>query len=282
MPDDLRIPEPHEQGSVTSHYSTRRARSDPGMRYMTIAAALLGGGLVLGMGIWGMMGRTPGAVPVIEADSRPLRVKPNDPGGMTIAGLNDAMLGGKAAGKDRLAPTPEAPAPQALQAQLQPAAPSEPAAPAPVASATPAPAAREPEVSGSPLPDTPPPAPKPAKAAARPAPAEAPAQASEPVAEPPRTAPGTPRAATGDRGEGGAMVQLAAVKTEDSARSEWERLSKRMPELLGGRKPVFQRTEAKGRVYWRIRTGGFGSAADAAAFCGKVHAEKNNCAVASF
>ncbi len=240
---------------------------------MTIAAALLGGGLVLGMGIWGMMGRTPGAVPVIEADSRPLRVKPDDPGGMTIAGLNDAMLGGKAAGKDRLAPTPEAPAPQALQAQLQPAAPSEPAAP--VASAAPVPMTGEQAVSGSPLPDTPQPAPKPAKA---------PARASEPVAEapPPTPAPETPRAAAGGRDGSGTMVQLAAVKTEDLARGEWERLSKRMPELLGGRKPVFQRTEAKGRAYWRIRTGGFGSDADAAAFCSKVRAEKNNCAVASF
>ncbi len=235
---------------------------------MAIAAALLGGGLVLGMGIWGMTGQKPGVVPVIEADSRPLRVKPENPGGMQIAGANDTVLGGKASGQDRLAPSPEAPAPQALRAQLQP--PPEPEAPA----------AAPVGVGGSPLPDTPPP-PVSVKPPTRPAPPEAaaPAASNEPAAEPTRpAAPEAPRAAVA----GNAMVQLAAVKSEDAARGEWERLSKRMPDLLGGRKPLFQRTETSGRVYWRIRTGGFASAADAAAFCAKVRTEKNNCAVASF
>ena len=263
MPDDLWIPEPLDQGVVTSHYSAQRPSNDPGLRTMTIAAAVLGGGLVLGMGVWGMMDRRPTVVPVIEADSRPLRVKPDDPGGMQIAGADDTVLSGKGSGNDRLAPTPEAPAPQALRAQLQPAAPSEPAK-----AATPPAPAPEAGGGGSPLPDTPP---APQKAVPRPAQAEV----AAPAPEPPRTSPQVPTT-------GSMMVQLAAVKSEDVARSEWERLSKRMPGLLGARKPVFQRMETDGRVYWRIRTGGFGSAADAAAFCGKVRAEKNNCAVASF
>ena len=242
MPDNLHYPA--ESRSYTSYRSQRG--SDTGMRMMTIAAAALGGLLVLGMGGWAMLGRRPAVVPVIQADSRPLRVKPTDAGGMQVAGANEAVMGGAGSGVERMAPAVEAPAPEALRAQMQQAPAPKPAAPAPPPAA---PAA----VAGSPLPDT---APPPAK----PVPAE----------------PARP-AATGRT-----MVQLASLTSEASAQSEWERLTRRMPELLSDRKLSVQKTEHEGRTYWRVRTGGFGDAGEAAGFCTKVKARGGDCAVAAF
>ena len=266
MSDNLQIPSNYDPASVSSGYRARRASPEPGMRMMTIAAAGLGGALVLGMGVWGLMGRQPTTVPVIEADGRPLRVKPDNPGGMQVAGGDEAVLGGQVGGVERVAPAAEAPAPQALRAQApkavettSAAAPNaSPAVPQPervVATASPAP-------SVSPLPDTPPPAPP--RIAAPAATAATPAPAARPAAT------------------GGAVVQLAAVQSEAVAQAEWQRLSKRLPVLLEDRRLILQRAENKGREFWRIRTGGFADAAEAASFCAKIKAKGGNCAVASF
>jgi len=81
---------------------------------------------------------------------------------------------------------------------------------------------------------------------------------------------------------GGAFVQLAALETEALAQAEWQRLVKRMPELLGDRKPVVLKAERDGKVVWRIRTGGFADIAEATGFCVKVKARGAGCTLASF
>ena len=50
-----------------------------------------------------------------------------------------------------------------------------------------------------------------------------------------RTTPRLPRK--------GALVQLAAVTSEEAARGEWQRLEKRMPDLFGHRQPAFSKIE---------------------------------------
>ena len=222
------------------------------MRLMAIAAAALGGVLLLGMGGWALMGRKPATVPTIEADSRPLRVKPENAGGMQVAGAEEAVLGGQSAGTERMAPAPEAPAPQALRAQMQQSTAAVPA-PAPVAALAPAAG----PTAASPLPDTP----------ARPMPAP---RAASPARPTPVSAPVS-----------GTLVQLAAVDSEDAAKAEWARLAKRMPDLLGERRPVMQRADRDGHAVWRIRTGGFADIADATGFCTKVRAKGGNCVLAS-
>ena len=78
------------------------------------------------------------------------------------------------------------------------------------------------------------------------------------------------------------QVQLAALETEAAAQSEWARLAKRMPELLGDRKPVFQKAERDGSTVWRVRTGGFADTAEATGFCTKLKAKGGACTLASF
>jgi hypothetical protein len=268
-------PEPATAGHapIAGHHFHRQP--DPGMRRLAAIAGGIGGALLLIVGAWSLGGRHSHGVPVIEAPSGPLRVKPENPGGMQVTGADDPILSGDAGGKqpEGLAPPPEAPAPAALQAQhAQP--PKAPAAPH-ASAVAPGPAAAPATIPSGPIATEPvPPVGKtalalPERQSARPAPAARPAT-EKPVAEP------APRAA------GRREVQLAAVDSEEAAKSEWDRLARRMPELLGGHRPLVVRAEHDGHVIWRLRTGGFGDTGAASAFCEQVRAKGGGCAVASF
>ena len=276
MPDDLQIPvvtAPPGRAPMSTTYRPRAAgyrgtRTIP-LRTAAMAGAAGCGVLLAVIGGWGLLHRHPAAVPVIEADARPVRVKPENPGGMQVADADDASPG-----EQRMAPPAEAPAPQALRAQVQPAAPAPAAAPpaaAPPVAALPVtalPASLPPQAalppvtpSGvSPLPDTP-------KPTARTAPAPA--------------ARATPAAGTAAPA-GGTAVQVAAVDTEAGAQAEWQRLQKRMPDVLADRHPLTQKAERDGKPIWRVRIAGFTDIADATGFCAKVRARGGNCAIASF
>ena len=128
-------------------------RAALGVVAIACVGAVAAGGYAL------LRGRSHG-VPLIEADSRPLRVKPDKPGGMQVSGEEEQIMdGSEAAHTDVMAPSPEAPAPQMLAAEIQAAHPAPPPA---EAQAAPTPA----------MPAAPPP---PAPAADLPAAAKAPA-----------------------------------------------------------------------------------------------------------
>jgi hypothetical protein len=78
------------------------------------------------------------------------------------------------------------------------------------------------------------------------------------------------------------LVQLAAVRSEADAKSEWERLSKRMPDLFAQRHPAISKTDHDGRTLWRVRTGGFADLSQAKDFCEHVRAKGTGCTVAEF
>lgn len=198
---------------------------------------------------WALTGGHGTAVPVIEADTRPIRVKPDNPGGLQVTGADEQVMGGQGSEVQGMAPAAEVPAPQALRAQMPPQQPSQARAPAvpPPGDAQPAAAAPSPPPAGAPRP-------------------AAPVQAARPAAVP---APGT-------------VVQLAAVDSEQVAQSEWQRLAKRMPDLLGDRRPILQRVEHDGRAVWRVRTGGFADIAEATSFCARVRTKGGSCALGNF
>jgi hypothetical protein len=261
---------------LDTSYRTPRHRPgmDPATRRLAMIAGGIGASLLVMVGAWSLTGGSSGGIPVIEADSRPLRIKPDGAQqGPDIEEPADPR-------RQALAPTPEAPNPEALKAQAEKAAAEKLAAErlaaerlaaetlaaekrvaeraaadrarVAVAPATP------PRPPSQPVALTAPIAPAPAPARAAQAPAPAPAQA------------------------GRTQVQLAAVSSERAALSEWSRLERRMPDILGGRRPAVVRFERAGKTIWRLRTGGFADTGQARGFCEKVRAKGGNCTVAAF
>ena len=96
--------------------------------------------------------------------------------------------------------------------------------------------------------------------------------ATEAAALPPR-----PRASSSQAPSPRAYVQVGALDSQQGATSEWERLQAKMPDLMGGRAPIVQQAEVNGRMFWRLRTGGFTALADANEFCGRVQAAGSRC-----
>jgi hypothetical protein len=252
---------------------------DPDTRRLVMFAGGLAAVLAVLIGASFLMGRRSTEIPVVVADTRPIRVKPDNPGGMKVDGAeNDVFSGGSDTANSKLAAAAENPDTKALHTIEAPVTDT----PAPVAAApqTSKPAAGAPQVSKpvaiappvskpAVVPSTPPAA-KPAVSAA--APPSKPASAKAVVAV-------EPHAAVSGRMP---SVQLAALASEDAARGEWQALLKRMPDLLNGRQPIYTRTERNGRTFWRVRTSGFADVAQARAFCEHVRTKGGGCSVADF
>ncbi|WP_242530929.1 SPOR domain-containing protein [Roseococcus thiosulfatophilus] len=208
---------------------------------------LLGGGLIgvsaLGaLFLWGSNALSPGGVPLIEADDRPFRVRPENFVAAPAPRPSETIFERPGArqermGEARLAPGPERPVPEGWrQAVVPPPTPLPPVAPG---------------GSGLQPAITPPPVA---------APAPAPTPAPRPVA-------------------GGVQVQLGALPSEEGAMAEWNRLRGRVPEL-GPFSPNVVRFDREGRpTFWRLRVSGLPDRDAAQALCERVRASGGNCAV---
>ncbi len=271
MAEDLDIPLP---GPGSLYRASRSGGNfDPATRKLALLAGGIGLGVLLVAGLGSAVLRHRSSnIPVIEADGRPVKVKPDNPGGLQVSGQDDAILSGQAGDTtDALAPPPETPAPQALKSQEAARAAAVQAAGA----TAPAPAG----AASAGLPDSAP------SGAAPPAqsvslPQSLPAAPEPPISGLPEAH--TPHPAPSHEAAHGLQVQFAALGAQAAALAEWHQLSRRMPEVLGGRKPEVTRFEHDGHTFWRLRTGGFADATKAASFCEKVRAKGGGCSVARF
>jgi cell division septation protein DedD len=244
---------------------------DPDTRRLMIFAGGLGAVLAVLISASGLIGHHRTEVPVITADTRPIRVKPDNPGGMKIDGAeNDVFSAGSDTADSRLAPPAEDPDAKALGTV----------------------AASQPVAAQAPTVAPPPSVEKPAEASVAETPAlsapvaRSPVAVSAPSAKPAPVPPAKPKP-TGlethaNVSDHQAMVQLAALSSQEAARNEWQQLSKRMPALLNGKQPVYSRTERDGHTFWRVRTAGFGDTVQARTFCDHVRAKGAGCSVADF
>lgn len=248
---------------------------DSGTRKLALVAGGLGALLVLMVGGWSLLGHRPAGIPVLGPPPGPVRVKPADPGGMQLMGAQVAQTNGP--GAQALAPGPEEAAPQALEAQVNAARKADqPAVPTSTSEAghdaTPVPAAPpiDPESGAGNL----------TRAPLVHAPLDHAPVAMPPAAPEPAPAPDTSDAPAASVGRH--AVQLAALDSDQAARAEWTRLAHKAPSLFGGRTPVVVTAARDGKQFFRLRTGGFSSIADATAFCGKVKAAGIACTLADF
>ncbi len=255
MADQFNVP--------TESWRPRRRESmiGPQVRRMALLAAAVVAVVGLGYAGYAMFGHGQRAVPVIEADQRPLRVRPDNPGGMQVVGADELVGPG---GTEAMAPPPEAPAPQALRAKIKAELLAASLPPAPV---TPAPVVPAPQLVTVTPPEPP--------ASIAPEPRAA-------IAKPPVAAKAPPAAPSPAASSSGTQVQLGALESEQAAHTEWLRLSHRMPELLAARQPAVLHAERDGHAIYRLRTGGFADPAAATAFCAQVRSKGVGCSIATF
>ena len=203
------------------------------------------------------------SVPLIRADTRPEKVKPDQPGGMNIPDQNVSIYNEKPG-----APAMEKLLPQAEQPMPRPA-PAAAAAPSSTATATPPVAATPPLATSAP-----------AKPAAKPAAHAAPAAAPKAPTQPKQAAAAaatSPHAGTSSP----VQVRLASLRSPEAAREEWARLKRENPDLLGKLTANAIRTDLGDRgVYYRVEAGPLADAAAAERLCGELKRRKFGCVVA--
>jgi hypothetical protein len=159
---------------------------------------------------------------------------------------------------------PQAAQPQPPAVDTSKSAETQQAAPEPSTPAAPAAPAKTAE------------APKPAEPAAPAAPAAAtPSPTKTQTAAAPAAAP-TVQPAVG----GSARIQLAAVKSEASAKEQWAKFQKAHPDLLGVLTLSIQKVTVNGADYYRIQAGPLSDKTAAKDLCSKLKAQKQDCLVA--
>ena len=196
-----------------------------------------------------------GEVPLIRADDKPMKMKPDQPGGMPVPDQNVSVYDPKpgAAPVEKLLPPPEQPMPRPVPREATaPSAPSTaPAQSAPAATAAP-----------------------PQQAAATIAAPKAPAKPA-PAKEPAATAPAKSVPA------GPVRLQLASLRTPEAAKEEWSRLKREHPELLGRLTAVAVKADLGDKgVWYRVQTQSFDNAAAAERLCADLKKQNIGCSLA--
>ena len=198
-----------------------------------------------------------GDIPLIRADTRPMKVKPAEPGGMPIPDRDMLIYGQNRPIVEHLLPPPEQPM------------------------ALPAPPAPKPVVSAS---ADAPPTPAPSTGAPGSGTAAASIQPAQPVGLPPANPhpmPSKPAEAASQPGKaGGVRLQLGAVRSEGVAREEWARIKRSNPDLLGRLTAVAIRADLGDKgVYYRIQAGPVGDPATAERLCGELRQRHLACII---
>jgi hypothetical protein len=197
-----------------------------------------------------------GDVPLIRADERPTKVKPEQPGGMEIPDRDKLIYNPTRKVVEHLLAPAEKPMPRP--------APSPPSQTEAARSST----GTMPPASGTP--ENPPAAtqitqPQQQGAAPPSKAAQAPLRPSNSAAA---QAPGT-------------RLQLGSLRSEDAARQEWERIKRKNSDLLGSLSatPVRADLGDKG-VYYRIQAGPIADPAAAERICGELKLRSIGCILA--
>ncbi len=225
-----------------------------------LLVALVTLGLIVGGVYWlkqraGGSGTASDDPTLIAAQPGPYKVKPAEPGGMTVKGQGDssyaASEGADPNAKIDLSAIPEAPIAKGGEATPTPA-PTAPVAPAP---ATPVQVAKAP-------------APVVKKAEAAPAPAKpAPAKPVPAKVEAPQAEPASV--------SGGSRIQLGAFSSSAKANDAWKSLSGRFSYLAALSKEVLP-VESNGKTIYRLRAAAGGQASS---ICARLKVAGEACVV---
>ncbi len=249
-----------------------RAAPAPRSRLLPIATAVLAllgfAGIVWYAYQWGAGSVAPEELPVIRAESEPIKIRPDSPGGLEVPyqetlALNDVQPDPEQPQVERLLPPPETPLSPPEAAAVQPAPADIP--PGTETTVEPVPPAQVvPSASDSAASEAAPGAPEPAPSA--------PAAPAAPTQTAPKQTAAVP--------ENGFVLQLASLKARERAPVEWSRLQKSFPALLGDRQLVVLPVDLAGRgTYYRVQAGYFTDRTSAEAVCQQLKAKSQDCLV---
>jgi len=197
-----------------------------------------------------------GDVPLIRADERPTKVKPERPGGMEIPDRDKLIYNPARKVVEHLLPAPEKPMPRPT--------PPQPAMP-PQTEAAKSPTGATPVASAAPD---------------APAAAVQAAQPTQQSAVPPGKAPQAPSKPAGARGAG-PRLQLGSLRSEEEARQEWERIKRKNADLLGSLSANSIRADLGDKgIYYRLQTAPVADQAAAERICAELKQRSIGCIIA--
>ena len=238
-------------------------------------------------------------IPLIHADTRPFKLKPQNPGGMQIPDRDLLIYGEQRPQVEHLLPPPEQPMARPTPPTVAPPLPA-PQTPT-AAAALPAPPTSPPPQSpgqarggegngggAAPVPQPGAPAavasmsaPHAGAVAVVAAPQPGPdliAQRIEQIEAANSTKPAVARGLSGRTG--GLRLQLGAVHSESEARGEWERLKRKNQDLLGNLSAVAVRADLGDKgVYYRIQAGPVADPSTADRVCGELRQRHLACMI---
>ncbi len=233
-------------------------------------------------------------VPVIQAMDDPVKVKPENPGGLEVPYQDRLVLNQPADGGEpvveRLLPPPETPKPMVdTTAAARPAVTgSSSLAVSPNGSsgaqgqvqtqARPPVQARpvQPQASGS---NTTASSPASTLAAAPPAAISAGAAQPQASAKPQVQAALPSTMAAPPPVKGSYLLQLGSFNSKQVGEDAWSGFQSRFPDLLGGMLLYLQEADVNGRTYHRVQAGPFPNRATAIDLCAELKARKQDCLV---
>jgi cell division septation protein DedD len=229
----------------------------------------------------------PSAPRLIRADDGPIKIRPEDPGGMAVPDqdklIYQSLNGGLVEETvERLLPPPEEPLPppEPPEPEIVEQAPATTPAAAPAARSSTMPSLPPAEIDAQaeaaataaparPEAQHPPAPPEPAEVTAAPAPPEPAEVASTATLAPPPA------------NSGPYMVQLASFRSIDAADKAWRRAVKKNGDLLSAHFARVVRADlgaGKG-IYFRLRVGPFAKGEQAKSLCAKLKARSVDCIV---
>jgi cell division septation protein DedD len=289
--EDLRI-EPYDDPRAAAGQGAKGVRLWAALAVAAIAVAGFGGVVAYGYLVYADRGGSAPA-PLVLADPKPAKVKPDNPGGLRVPHQDKDVfgLGGKDGGTaprpaaEKLLPLPETPLPKPVPppAPIQPVGAVPPAA-TPAATSDAAAAAAAPQASRiaeASLNSGPPPFPAPLPPPAAPI-LRAPSLAAVPANARPPADPARAVAAAPAAGAGVARfrIQVGAMRTEAEARDAWEKIRRRHPEIVGALGASYPRVQVPGKgELIRVQAGPLPDAAAARDVCARLSRGGTECLV---
>ena len=231
-----------------------------------------------------------GIIPLIRADDKPVKVKPDSPGGLVVPDqdktvYNSISPGSVPTGPEKLLPPPPVPQiPPAVPPQAMPTVPAPATPPSDAAAPAAPPAAVPPANAQANAPALPPAVPVAPAAPAAPPVAAAPAPTAPTIPAPatltaPAAAAPNQSIASLIDNISGYRIQLASVRSEEQAQATWARMQKSNGDVLSSLTMRAVKVDLGDRgIYYRVQAGPLDEGGAQSA-CSKLKSRSVDCIV---